>query len=145
MTHLRVSTCTGIMWFEFSTSFDCWNYDIHSPWYNDPRLCCTHLVTSHIEDYHTCRLWTCAKSIHLLLICMRSLAHVSLVSLVWSVTDVEIITGLEGSGPIFLDRLDCTPDDTSLLECRSFSVYSLGLPQCDHSQDVSIRCRGEYL
>ena len=76
---------------------------------------------------------------------MSSLTHVLLISLVRCVTDAEMITGLEGSGPIFLDRLDCTQDDTSLLECRSFSVYSLELPQCDHSQDVSIRCRGKYL
>ena len=108
----------------------------------------THLITSHIEACHTCSLQTLCKDLRVLLILgvlMSSLTHVPLVSLVRCVTDAEIITGLEGSGPIFLDRLDCTPNDTSLLECRSFAVYSLGLPQCDHSQDVSIRCRGKYL
>jgi len=58
--------------------------------------------------------------------------------------DAMIITnGVPGSGPIFLDQLDCTQNDVSLLECSSPSFYSLGLPQCDHSQDVSIRCRGK--
>ena len=94
-----------------------------------------------IQDLIALTMYLCKG----LSVCMSSLIHVSLVSLIWCVADAEIITGLEGSGPIFLDRLDCTLDDTSLLDCHSFSVYSLGLPQCDHSQDVSIRCRGKYL
>ena len=56
-----------------------------------------------------------------------------------------ISNGVPGSGPIFLDQLDCNQNDVSLLECRSFSRYSLDIPgQCDHSRDVSIRCRGTY-
>ena len=57
--------------------------------------------------------------------------------------DAEIIDGVPGSGPIFLNELDCNQNDVSLLECHSFTRYSLGLPQCDHSHDVSIRCRGK--
>ena len=94
-----------------------------------------------IQDLVALTMYLCKG----LSVCTSSLAHVSLASLIWCVADAEIITGLEGSGPIFLDRLDCTPNDTSLLDCHSFAVYSLGLPQCDHSQDVSIRCRGKYL
>ena len=57
---------------------------------------------------------------------------------------ITISDGVPGSGPIFLDQLDCNQNDVSLLECRSFPRYSLDFPgQCDHSHDVSIRCRGK--
>ena len=47
-----------------------------------------------------------------------------------------------GSGPIFLDQLDCNGAETSLLECNFFGT--LGLHQCkiDHSEDVGVHCEG---
>ena len=52
----------------------------------------------------------------------------------------EIIDGELGSGPIFLERLECNQEDTNILDCSRFSP--LGLVNCDHSLDVSIRCTG---
>ena len=52
----------------------------------------------------------------------------------------EIIDGELGSGPIFLERLECNQEDTNILDCSHFSP--LGLVNCDHSLDVSIRCTG---
>ena len=71
--------------------------------------------------------------------------YMSFICLVNVLPDATTISdGVPGSGPIFLDRLDCNQNDVSLLECRSFSRYSLDIPdQCDHSHDVSIRCRGK--
>ena len=74
------------------------------------------------------------------------IADISFIFLVYILADaITISNGVPGSGPIFLDQLDCNRNDVSLLECRSFSRYSLGLFQCDHSQDVSIRCRGKHV
>ena len=53
----------------------------------------------------------------------------------------EIIDGESGSGPIFLERLECSQEDTTILDCPRFSP--LGLVNCDHSLDVSIRCTGK--
>ena len=47
-----------------------------------------------------------------------------------------------GTGPIFLDELDCRGTEDNLLECNAFT--DLGLSTCDHSQDVGVRCRGRY-
>ena len=55
----------------------------------------------------------------------------------------EVLSGAqrdEGSGPIFLEKLLCSSEDTSLLECRTFTP--LGLSTCDHSQDVGVKCTG---
>ena len=48
-----------------------------------------------------------------------------------------------GSGPIFLDRLDCSGSETALLLCSKFGP--VGLYQCDHSNDAGVRCQGELL
>lgn len=53
----------------------------------------------------------------------------------------EIIDGESGSGPIYLERLECSPEDANILDCPHFSP--LGLVNCDHSLDVSIRCTGK--
>ena len=45
-----------------------------------------------------------------------------------------------GSGPIFLDRLDCGSNDNTLLSCNRFST--LGLPGCNHERDVGVHCEG---
>ena len=48
----------------------------------------------------------------------------------------------DGSGPIFLDQLDCSGSEESLLDCPS--GRPVGLHQCDHTMDVGIRCQGMY-
>ena len=55
----------------------------------------------------------------------------------------EILTsGYEsGSGPIFLDQLQCSDSDQSLLECGM--GRAVGLHRCSHSMDVGIRCTGK--
>ncbi len=50
--------------------------------------------------------------------------------------------GIAGTGPIFLERVDCSGSDNYLLECGKFSI-SLGLHSCDHSDDAHIQCIGE--
>ena len=42
-----------------------------------------------------------------------------------------------GSGPIWLDNVNCTGDETSIAECRH---NGWGVDNCDHSEDVSISC-----
>ena len=46
-----------------------------------------------------------------------------------------------GHGPIFLDRLDCSESDSSLLDCRRFTP--LELVTCEHTQDALVRCIGK--
>ena len=46
-----------------------------------------------------------------------------------------------GAGPIFLDQLQCTGSEQSLLECGM--GRDVGLHRCDHSMDVGIRCTGQ--
>ena len=43
--------------------------------------------------------------------------------------------------PIFLDQVVCSGTETSLMNCSRRTV--LGLPTCDHSQDVGVRCTGK--
>ena len=59
-----------------------------------------------------------------------------------SILAPEILTsGYEnGSGPIFLDQLQCTGSEQSFLECAM--GRAVGLHRCDHSMDVGIRCTG---
>ena len=45
-----------------------------------------------------------------------------------------------GSGPIFLDKVDCSGTESTLLQCGKFSP--LGIHMCDHFQDVGIHCEG---
>ena len=55
-----------------------------------------------------------------------------------------MLTGFSnGTGPIFLDQLDCRGTENTLLECNAFT--SRGISICDHSQDVGIRCRGRSM
>ena len=46
----------------------------------------------------------------------------------------------EGVGPIFLDRVSCSSNSPSLLECAS---NPLGIHTCSHSQDVGVQCIGK--
>ena len=43
----------------------------------------------------------------------------------------------EGTGPILLDEVDCTGDESSLSQC---SHAGIGVHNCRHSQDVGVRC-----
>ena len=46
-----------------------------------------------------------------------------------------------GSGPIFLDQLECDGTENDLLQCSA--RHPLGLQvMCDHSEDAGIRCQG---
>ena len=47
----------------------------------------------------------------------------------------------QGSGPIWLNRLYCTGNEGSLLECER--RYDIGNPYgCSHSEDVGVICPG---
>lgn len=48
--------------------------------------------------------------------------------------------GFPGTGPIFLTTLGCLGNENSLLDCHSF--LPTGIHNCDHSQDVWIKCIG---
>ena len=54
---------------------------------------------------------------------------------------VQITTTSFGSGPIFLEGLECSASDTDLLNCRT-TFTSVGLTDCKHNQDVSVMCLG---
>lgn len=45
----------------------------------------------------------------------------------------------EGTGPIFLDRYDCTDRDVRLLDC---AIPPIGIHNCDHSRDAGVTCLG---
>ena len=50
-----------------------------------------------------------------------------------------------GTGPIFLDNIDCQGTEDTLLPngddgCHLFS--SIGVHSCDHTQDAGVRCPG---
>lgn len=47
------------------------------------------------------------------------------------------------SGPIFLDKLLCEEGDSKLQECN-FGIVATGLTACNHSQDVWLRCIGQF-
>ena len=46
-----------------------------------------------------------------------------------------------GSGPIFLDDVQCTSSASKLLECPSRQILS---HNCLHSADAGVRCEGMY-
>lgn len=47
-----------------------------------------------------------------------------------------------GSGPIFLDDVQCTSSESSLLSCSSNPI---GSNDCVHSQDAGVICEGTTL
>ena len=49
----------------------------------------------------------------------------------------------EGSGIVYLEGLECTGDEDSLLDCPM--DVELGLSLCEHSNDAGIRCHGMTL
>ena len=48
---------------------------------------------------------------------------------------------MEATGPIFLDQLQCTGRESSLLDCSN-GLPALGVVSCSHAQDVKVRCTG---
>ena len=51
--------------------------------------------------------------------------------------DVSVRNYGPGSGPIWLDDVQCTGHERSLLECRANPI---GVHNCGHSDDVGIMC-----
>ena len=50
-------------------------------------------------------------------------------------------TTLQGTGPIFLSTLGCGDSDDAIINCSR--TNRIGLTECMHSQDVSVRCQGK--
>ena len=44
-----------------------------------------------------------------------------------------------GTGPIYLDDVDCTLSDSQLLECSSSPILA---HNCDHHADAGVGCEG---
>ena len=54
----------------------------------------------------------------------------------------EVLSGLpfgSGSGPIFIERLDCQGNEIHLLDCVDIDLRH---SSCTHQDDVSIQCNG---
>lgn len=56
-----------------------------------------------------------------------------------------IVSSSPGTGPIFVDRLECSGDEEMLLDCRFSSPLGVVDQSCDHSMDISIRCVGKLI
>lgn len=50
---------------------------------------------------------------------------------------------MEGSGPIFLDNVGCTGNETELLDCTS--VQDIAIHNCHHGEDAGVICPGVSL
>ena len=49
---------------------------------------------------------------------------------------------VDGTGQVVLDDLMCTGSESRLIDCRHNKI---GIHDCDHSQDVGVRCTGIIL
>ena len=47
----------------------------------------------------------------------------------------------QGTGPIWLSKLNCIGNESSLIDCNQFEA---GTKNCTHSNDVSVRCDSYY-
>ena len=47
-----------------------------------------------------------------------------------------------GTGPIYLDDVACTSSASQLLECSSRPILT---HSCIHSEDASVRCKGNVI
>jgi len=52
-------------------------------------------------------------------------------------SSVRAYTYGQGTGPIWLSRLSCVGNESSLTECSQFSV---GAKNCTHSDDAGVYC-----
>lgn len=50
----------------------------------------------------------------------------------------------EGTGAVYLEGLECVGNENTLFDCHISMDIELGLSQCDHSQDVGIKCYGTF-
>lgn len=55
-------------------------------------------------------------------------------------TDGDYGFAAPGSGPVFLEKLQCEGDESSLFKCQRSSTHEPST--CHHSQDVGIMCKG---
>ena len=46
----------------------------------------------------------------------------------------------QGTGPILLDNFFCFGSESSLFSCERFGGASVGIHNCDHSEDASVVC-----
>jgi len=46
----------------------------------------------------------------------------------------------QGSGPIWMDEVNCAGNESSLKNCRT---RGWGIPNCGHSKDAGVTCTGE--
>ncbi len=66
-----------------------------------------------------------------------------LILLLISISGTDVFRGAyfgEGSGPIFLDKLTCSGQESMLLDCDTRTPR--GVHSCDHSQDAGVKCIG---
>ena len=75
--------------------------------------------------------------------CAKTLFGKKLIPTTTAYTGARFDSAVEGTGPVFLEQLNCVESDSSLLDCHSFSAAEP--TTCDHSQDVSIQCTGTHL
>ena len=48
----------------------------------------------------------------------------------------------QGTGEIWLDEVSCTGSESELLDCRHDDI---GVHDCDHSEDASVRCSSKLI
>ena len=48
------------------------------------------------------------------------------------------------TGPIWLDYLRCTGDESSILNCTHYEIDSIS-PYCDHGDDAGVDCPSKWL
>ena len=60
------------------------------------------------------------------------------------ISAAQVVLGVfgPGSGPIFLNRLNCDGTESSLLDCNGLRTT---VNLCDHTGDVAISCEGKML
>ena len=77
------------------------------------------------------------------LILFQSISEIFIYIFYYVTGAIQVATTSFGSGPIFLEGLECTTSDTDLLNCRT-TFTSVGLTDCEHNQDVSVKCQGTF-
>ena len=49
----------------------------------------------------------------------------------------------DGSGPVFLDAVDCSGNELNILSCEHNRPLGLPNTDCTHSTDVGVECPGK--